>query len=239
MTKVLLGAPTTRDLPIPYVRSLWTTEIKGTLAWDTVYGQAVDVGRNNVVRRFLKNYPGFDYLLMHDTDATWHPKAIQRLVDRQLPVISGVIFKRSLPTVPTMGKFVNISPEGNTMYSYRETINKIVDIIDQYEIQPDTKNAFVLDERPDQVKEIDAAGAHFMLIHRDVLTAIGDNWYECTRLNAGEDYAFCRKVQQAGYKLHADFSVFTGHHLGGMMELGLREFMLYRDHVKLDTEWIA
>lgn len=239
MTKVLLGAPTTRDLPIPYVRSLWMTGIKGTLAWDTVYGQAVDVGRNTLVQRFLTKYTDFDYLLMHDTDATWHAQAVQRLVDRQLPVVSGVIFKRSIPTVPTIGKFINISPEGNHMYSFKDTVNKILEVVGKEGIDHTTRNELLLDEQPDQIKEIDAAGAHFMLIHRDVLTAIGERWYECTRLNAGEDFAFCRKVQQAGFKLHVDYSVFTGHHLGGTMELGLREFMLYHDKEKLDTEWIA
>lgn len=238
MTKVLLGAPTTRDLPIPYVRSLWMTAIKGQLAWDTVYGQAVDVGRNNIVKKFLDKYTGYDYLLMHDTDATWHPEAVQRMVDRQLPVVSGIIFKRSIPTVPTVGKFINISPEGYHMYSYKETINKIVDIVDE-ENTDIIRNEILFEDKPDRVKEIDAAGAHFMLIHRDVLTAIGENWYECTRLNAGEDFSFCRKVQQAGFKLYADFSIFTGHHLGGMIEIGLREFLAYRDKVKLDTEWIA
>jgi len=238
MVKVLLGAPTTRDLPIPYVKSLWMTQLKGTLAWEAVFGQAVDVGRNNLVKRFLEKYQ-YDYLLMHDTDATWDGTAVQRLVDRQLPIVTGIIFKRSIPTVPTVGKFVNISPEGNYMYTFRDTINEILDVVEYEKIDHKTKNELVLAERPGQVKEIDAAGAHFMLIHRDVFTAIGDNWYECTRLNAGEDFAFCRKAQQAGFKLHADFSVFTGHHLGGMMELGLREFMLYRDHEKVETEWIA
>lgn len=238
MPKVLMGAPTTRDLPIPYVRSLWTTEIKGTIAWDVVYGQAVDLGRNTLVDRFLTKYTDFDYLLMHDTDATWAPGAVQRLLDRDKPVISGIIFKRSIPTVPTLGKFSSISVDGHYMYSFKDTCNSIVDMVDQSGAEI-TKNEMLLDIQPGQVREIDAAGAHFMLIRRDVLEKIGENWYECTRLNAGEDFHFCRKVQAAGYKLYADFSVFTGHHVGGNMEIGFREWMLYRDKEKLETEWIA
>ena len=212
------------------------------MAWDIVYGQGVDVGRNSVVKRFLtsKHYADFDYLLMHDTDASWSPGALQRLVDRNVAVITGMIFKRSIPTVPTVGKFVNTDVEGHHMYSFKDTINKIKDISDReiFDLK-EMKNELLLDKTPGDVVEVDGAGAHFMLIHRDVLTAIGDNWYQCIRQGAGEDYDFCRKVKQAGFKIHADFSVFTGHHLGSLITVGLREFLHYTSKERLETEWIA
>lgn len=242
MTKVLIGAPTTRDLPVPYVRSLWTTSIKGSLAWDIVYGQSVDSGRNMLVDRFLNNksYKDFDYLLMHDTDATWEAGAVQRLIDRDLPVVTGIIFKRSIPTLPTAGKFVSISPEGNHMYSFKETINKIKDVLDREKFVIDNiKNELTLDRHDGDVVEIDGAGAHFMLIKREVLEKIGSNWYQCTKNGSGEDYDFCRKVLKAGYRIYADFSVFTGHHIGGMITVGLREFAYFTDNERIVTEWIA
>ena len=120
MANVLIGAPTTRDLPVPYVRSLWTTALRGKTAWEIIYGQSVDNGRNHLVRRFLTSpyYKEFDYLLMHDTDATWHPEALQRLLDRDLPVVTAIMFKRSVPTIPTNGKFVTKDVEGHYMYSF-------------------------------------------------------------------------------------------------------------------------
>lgn len=242
MANVLIGAPSTRDLPIPYVRSLWTTVINGSLAWDIIYGQSVDNGRNALVDRFLKHkgYANFDYLLMHDTDATWEAGAVQRLVDRDLPVVTGMIFKRCIPTLPTAGKFVQISPDGHHMYSFKDTINKIKDVIDREKFDLDTmQNEITLDKHDNDIVEIDGAGAHFMLIRRDVLEKIGSNWYQCTRSGAGEDYDFCRKVKDAGFKIYADFSVYTGHHIGGMITVGLKEFAHYVDNKKISTEWIA
>lgn len=237
MPNVFLGAPTTRDLPIPYVKSLWTTEIKGKMSWDVVYGQAIDIGRNSIIKKFLK-YTEYDYLLMHDSDASWSPGAVQRMVDRDLPCVTGVIFRRGFPTLPTIGKHVSISPEGAHMYSFTDTVNKIYEIAAREKWDRDVSNNQLLEKHDGDIQEVDGAGAHFMLIRRDVIEAIGtDWWYQCSRTNSGEDFDFCRKVQAAGFKLYCDFSIFTGHHLGGTLELGVREFLMFADKAKLDTVW--
>ena len=237
MTKVLMSAPTTRDLPIPYVKSLWTTEIKGTLAWDIIYGQAVDVARNIIVERFLSNFKDFDYLLMHDSDCSFAPGSVQRLVDRDLPVVTGIIFRRGFPTVPTIGKFVGLNPDGRHLYSFVDVTNKLIEIAEREKVDDETPNQLLLPMQDGDIQEIDGAGAHFMLIRRDVLEAIKENWYQCTTVNGGEDFFFCRQVQKAGFKLYVDYSVYTGHHLGGTLELGFKEFVMYSDKVKMDAVW--
>jgi glycosyltransferase involved in cell wall biosynthesis len=236
MANVWLGTPTTRDFPAQYVRSLMQTRLDGLLGFDAVVGQAIDVGRNAVVQHFLQRAE-FDYLLMHDSDATWHPEAVQRLAARNLPVVSAIIFKRGLPTVPTIGKQVGVSPQGTTMYSFADTVNRILEKVEQSRLPQDFSNELLFEEQPDDLVEVDGAGAHFMLLRRDVLEKIGYPWFACTSTNGGEDFDFCRRVKRAGFKLYADFSIFTGHVVGAGMEIGLKEFLLFRDKTKVETLW--
>ena len=235
MPDVFIATPTTRDFSIQYVSSLWQTRIHGAAHWTAVGGQAIDIARNLLIKSFLKS--GMDYLMMHDSDATWHPDAIDRLLSRNLPVVTAIIFKRGLPTVPTIGKLVGVGVTGAFMYGFADTMNKIVEKCEREHLAADTPNELLFDATLDDIQEIDGCGAHFCMIRRDVLEAIGDSWYQETSTNGGEDFAFCRKVQQAGFKLYADYSVFTGHVVGPGVEIGVREFMLFRDKVKIDVPW--
>ena len=235
MTDVFIGTPTTRDFSPQYTTCLFRSRIHGRAYFTYVYGQAIDIGRNAVVQSFLKT--DFEYLLMHDSDATWHEDAIERLASRKLPVVTAVIFKRCVPTVPTIGKFCGLSAGGHHMYSFADTMNRIIDRYQREKQGPENHNEQVFKEQPDDLQEIDGCGSHFMLIRRDVLEKIGAPWFECTSPNAGEDFDFCRKVQKAGFKLYVDYSVFTGHIAGPGLEIGAREFMLFKDKTSFDTAW--
>jgi hypothetical protein len=239
MTSVHLGCPTTRDFSPAYVSSLWLTRFNGPCGWSSIEGQAIDIGRNAVVRSFLKT--GMDFLIMHDSDATWDPEAVTRLTSRNLPVVSAVIFKRDIPTVPTIGKDVGptLEANGTRMYSFADTINHIMRVAKRERLGEGTPAAITLPEHDDDVQEIDGAGAHFLCIRRDVLEAIGEPWFLSTRTNAGEDFDFCRRVKAAGFSLYVDYSVFTGHVLGPGKVLGVREFLLYAEHKELNLIWQA
>ena len=235
---IALGTPSTRPFSAQYVSALWNTRIKADgVAWLPVIGQAIDIGRNVVCKRALA--ANADFLLMHDSDATWHPDAVMRLIERNLPVVTGVIFKRELPTIPTIGKYVSVSTDGSVTYSFADCVNTILAKVERENVTPDTKNELLFDKQPDDLQEIDACGAHFVLIRRDVLQAVGDPWFACTSVNGGEDFDFCRKAIKAGFKLYADYSVFTGHVVGDGVEIGLREFLMFRDKMKAETTWLA
>jgi len=57
--------------------------------------------------------------------------------------------------------------------------------------------------------ECEAGGAAGMLIHRRVLEAIPDPWFEYT--DRSEDIVFCEKAKQAGFTLWADLGCRLGH----------------------------
>lgn len=236
MADIFLGVPTTRDFGVQYVSCLFGTRIHGAAEWSPLYGQAIDIARNALVKRFLLGTT--DYLLMHDSDATWHPDAIERLASRNLPVVTGVIFKRGLPTVPTIGKYVGLGTNGAHLYSFAGTVNRILDVAAKNALDEETKNELLFDPQADDLEEIDGCGSHFMLIRRDVLEKIKGPWFESTTTNGGEDFDFCRKVQQAGFKMYVDYSVFTGHVVGPGLEIGIREFLLFRDKdQEVETPW--
>jgi len=238
MSGVLLGTPTTRDLPVAYTHSLFTTGLKDNLGWYAVQGQDIATGRNRVTKVFLESYPEFDYLLMHDSDATWHPNSVQRLLDHKLPVVTGIIFHRHLPTLPTVGIKAGVEPEGKTMYDFTPAINRIAELFKDHTFSEESKNEILLPPKPEHLVEIDGCGMHFCLIRRDVLEKIGYPWFQCITPNAGEDFYFCRKVQEAGFKIYADFGVYTGHVAGPGIEIGVRELMMYmRDNEKMKTVW--
>lgn len=69
-----------------------------------------------------------------------------------------------------------------------------------------------------ELMEVKGMGTGFMLIHREVLEAVGkspfrfryDKWG--TASICGEDYDFCEKAVKAGYKIYADFGVQCEHY---------------------------
>ena len=62
--------------------------------------------------------------------------------------------------------------------------------------------------------EVYAAGSAGMTIKKHVLDAIGDPWMEFTPVAGGvlgEDISLCRKIRNAGFKIHVDLDNHIGH----------------------------
>lgn len=177
-------------------------------------------------------------MLMVDSDATWAPEAAIRLMKHNLPVVTGVIFKRGLPPIPTIGNDVGLDAAGSWMYNFGPTIQEILDRTEGI-VKMDTQNAVCLDPREGDVIEKDGMGCHFIMIRRDVLEKIPFPWFTGID-NAGEDFDFCRKVKAAGFKLYVDLSVYTGHIVGPRIDYGLREFLAFYKYTNeiRDTEQV-
>jgi hypothetical protein len=65
------------------------------------------------------------------------------------------------------------------------------------------------------IHEVYAAGNAGMLIKRHVLDAIGEPYFE-TFGKQNEDLEFCRKIRNAGFKIHVDCDALLGH-IGNMI----------------------
>lgn len=235
MPSVFMATPTTRQFEGDYVASLWRTQLTGNMHWEYVHGRPIDDARNILTAKFMAS--GMDYLLMHDSDATWPPEAVQRLVDWDKPIVTAVIFKRGFPTYPTIGVRDRMGKESHVLYGFKACTQWVVDKLNDYSVQfsPETRNELILPKEESDLHEIDACGMHFCLIRRDVIEKIyksGKPWFEDFSRsgggrNSGEDFDFCEKAQKAGFTLYADVGVYTGHHYNGY--IGVRDFTLHAE----------
>jgi GT2 family glycosyltransferase len=153
-----------------------------------VGGTSVDMARNELVRAFLA-IPEASHLLFLDDDVLPPEDAIPRLMAHDLPIVSGLYFKRGAPYVPVAwrfarGKRVNDGARGGT--------------------EP------LLDYRPG-LQEVAAVGAGLLLIRREVLENIPEPWFATHYPVCSEDAYFCELARAAGFKVYLDADVKAGH----------------------------
>lgn len=158
----------------------------------SLYGAPFDHARNMGCRAAIDN--GFEWLFFLDDDVIPPPDVLPRLMAHKVDIVSGVYFRRNEPIVPCMQK---LDKDGNptwiTSFSWPGLI------------------------------EVDHVGAGCLLIHRRVLEAMKSDaprpWFEwlCDHGNlkktemTSEDFTFCRRARQAGFKIHVDTSVHCVH----------------------------
>ena len=157
-------------------------------------GPNVARARNLLVERFLATE--HTWLWMVDTDMTWQPDALDRLLDDCKHVVGGLCFGfgegRPIPTI-----FDTITLAGE-------------DVIVRVESYP-----------RDRLVSCAATGAAFLLVHRDVLEAVRGRgfsaafpWFQETERDGypvGEDVTFCLRAGECGYQVHVDTRVKVGH----------------------------
>jgi hypothetical protein len=144
-------------------------------------GFQVDVARNMITSEACQ-YRDVTHLMWIDDDMTFAPDAVQRLVDRDLPIVGGLCHNRRHPYMPIL---VKETQRGcSFMYDY-----------------------------PEGLVEVDATGAAFLLVKKEVFFKMyettGEGWW--TPKGVSEDISFCRRARQAGYKVFVDTRVKIGH----------------------------
>lgn len=177
----------------------------------------IEYARNFLTEQFLKNDKN-DYLLFADSDAVFPPYAALRLMERDLPMVCGIFFKRTFPIIPTMGKLC-----GENVYHFGNMASVIYNRMKDKIIET---GAVMFDKKEDDLYEVDGCGMHFTMIRRDVFEKLKPPYFVCTKESAGEDFYFCRKVKEAGFPIYADMSLFVGHATGDSTMHGLGEFMM-------------
>jgi len=174
----------------------------GNIRWSS--GAPFDHARNELCRSALRE--GYDYVFFLDDDVLAPPYAIVNLMARNLPIISGMYFRRNPPHAP-VAQIVN--KDGMPRW------------LDEFKIG--------------ELVEVCHVGAGCLLIQRNVFDKIGYPWFEwlCDRYDlpvpqrTSEDFTFCRKAKDAGYKIIVDTSVQCIHaglsasSIEGMKALGI------------------
>lgn len=136
---------------------------------------------HSVARSHLAKCCMGDWILMLDTDHSFEPDLLARLLNAskvyQAPVVSGMYLMKNHPHLPTIWK-----------------------------IDDDLKKSQIVDWSPNEVLEIGAAGAGCLLIHRWVLDKIteelGEEPFSTSEFpgTVGEDFAFFYRLKRIGIK---------------------------------------
>ena len=163
--------------------------------------------RNELVRNALK--ADCTHLFFLDDDMLLPPRAIHRLIERNLDIVSGLCFLRTPPHFPSAF------------------------------MDPDEKDGkiYYLKHWPNELFRVDAVGSACVLIKTDVFKKIADMevkdeegnilkpgkgeegsdlWYLYGKARpgentVGEDIFFCKLARQAGYQVWVDPAVKVGH----------------------------
>lgn len=208
--------PTRDHMNAATVTSLVMTDFrwlpKGTTVdHNIVQGSILTSQRNEGIQRMRG-----DWILYIDDDMVWSPDAVGRLVEAReehdLDILGGLCFRRSEPYAPTL--YMRESPTSGG-YNFLERWAE------------------------DEIVEVDATGAAFLLIHKRVFEMIAGgpmppyehrvreggpppNYFRWEG-TLGEDLRFCQDAKAAGARIW----VHTGIPIGHVTErtIGHRDFL--------------
>ena len=125
---------------------------------------------------------GCEWLLFLDSDMVFPPETIEKLLSHNLPIVSGLCFKRQWPPRPTLYRALDANMDNIANLSSWEPLQKI-----------------------------DAAGCACLLIRREVFEKIPEPWFALNEWGAAEDISFFCRVKKAGIDAYADTTVKCGH----------------------------
>lgn len=165
-------------------------------------GAPFDVARNTACENTLKH--DFQWLLFLDDDVIPPEDVVGRLVGLNKDIVSGLYYRRQEPVVPVAKTFNGADSQWVTSWN-----------------------------PPNSLLEVDLVGAGCLLIHRRVLERVAKPWFDWeigrdapadrNRPALSEDFAFCMKAREAGFKIYLDTSTRCEHiGLGQASEAGFR-----------------
>ena len=162
--------------------------------------------RNDIVKKFLDDFPHADWLWWIDADMVFPPDTLDQLLVNadpdKAPIVGGLCFGISRANngeaFPTLYQLTKDEETGSAaMVRY-------------------------LDYDPDTMLQVSATGSACILIHRKVLEAVRDKgynasypWYQETELGGkacSEDITFCIRAALLGFPTYVDTGVPIGHH---------------------------
>jgi hypothetical protein len=163
-------------------------------------GPNIDRARNVICQTFLDHPDRPDWLLMVDTDMVFDPDTPYRLLNSAGP-----------KDRPVVGALCHALDEDDKPYPAIYTIN------------PDT-GAQVITNYSDGICKVDATGAAFLLIHRDVLIRLKLKspsyapWFAYSYFPNGqfisEDWTFCLRCNASNIPIFVDTRIRVGHEKG-------------------------
>lgn len=132
--------------------------------------------RHAIVKHALDN--NFDYILWLDSDMTFPPDTAHRLIAPNQPIVACNCTTRHIPAQPT-ARVRSTHPQGKVLFTERDSTGLV---------------------------EVWRIGMAIMLTQTEVFREVPPphfniEWEENTETYIGEDWYFCGRVQQYGYRI--------------------------------------
>ena len=153
-------------------------------------GLGLDQARNSTVKLFLQDTKA-THLFFWDADTLLMPDAVLKLLQRNLPVVSGLYLERGMLHRPVI---IDMKLEGKKVTEFKLRYNDISAVPE------------------DQLVECTCTPGGIFLTERSVFEKVSPPWFTFPRQTVGEDIYFSLRLIDAGYKQYVDTTV-EGIHL--------------------------
>ena len=169
--------------------------------------------RNQLVK-YAREKGGYDYVLWLDSDMTFEPDLLDRMLDdiegketgKKLQAVTGLCFGRRPPFNPCIYKELDVKQDGKLITPYRTV----------YEDYP-----------RDSLFEVEACGFACVLMRMDLLEAMGIYGVPFFPVaGLGEDLTFCWRARKLDIKFHCDSRLKIGHIMRISVDEAFRDQLL-------------
>ena len=215
--KVLIAIPCMDYLEADFTESLSNllTAYKGEVDVKYLKASLVYDARNQLVK-YAREKGGYDYVLWIDSDMTFEPDLLDRLLEdiegketgEPLQAVTGLCFGRRPPFNPCIYKELDVKTEGNLITPYRTV----------YEDYP-----------RDSLFEVEACGFACVLMRMDILEAMGIYGVPFFPVaGLGEDLTFCWRARKLDIRFHCDSRLKIGHIMRIIVDEAFRDQLMGR-----------
>jgi len=186
MKRVLVGVPCMETIPVDTINSL--LNLKGISNKDIHFEplSLVYIGRQRIIEKAI--FEGYDYVLFIDSDMVFMPNLLEKLLEADKDIVTGLAFMRKPPYYPCIYSVVNSgsAEDGGTE---------------------------ILHDFPEgELIQIAGCGMACCLIKRKVFEDVYNQsaGFHPNRY-LGEDLAYCLRARALGHEVWCDTSVRVGH----------------------------
>lgn len=183
----LIAIPCLNYMDVNFVASLLSLKRIGASKYSILSNSLVYDARNRMSAEAIDT--GADRILWLDSDMVFNYDLMEKLaadMDEGRDFVCGIFFKRRMPIVPVLNKIP---------------------------ASPTDKPEIYLDYPKNQIFEVGAAGFGAVMTSTEMIKNIWDKYGEpfSPMPGNGEDYSFCIRARELGYKLYCDSRIKVGH----------------------------
>ena len=189
MSKILIGTPFKDGAQDAFIKSLVDmvlyTQAQGhEIVFTNEHGGLYDA-RDRICRRTMREH--FDYMLQLDSDMTFPPDALCKMLERDVDVITGIYVGKEENHKPVLFTELHKDDENCGPYARKHGMRELM---------------------KQDMFEVAGCGAGFLLVKEHVIRIMlihKHEWFKPYE-GLGEDVSFCQRCTELGIKIWADNS---------------------------------